>query len=52
MLTSTKHSVVNAGLDIKSAEYRVKEIIGQGLPQIAGSASFQDYLKTPSILFP
>ena len=27
-------SVVNAGLDIKSADYHVKEIIGQGLPQI------------------
>jgi outer membrane protein len=45
-------SVVNAGLDVKSAEFRVKEITGQGLPQIAGTASFQDYLKTPSILFP
>ena len=45
-------SVVNAGLDVKSAEYRVKEITGQGLPQISGTASFQDYLKTPSILFP
>ena len=45
-------SVVNAGLDVKSADYRVKEITGQGLPQISGSASFQDYLKTPSILFP
>ena len=45
-------SVVNANLDVKSSEYRVKEITGQGLPQISGSASFQDYLKTPSILFP
>jgi outer membrane protein len=45
-------SVVNAGLDVKSAEFRVKEITGQGLPQIAGTASFQDYLKTPSIIFP
>jgi len=47
-----QNAVVNAGLDIKSAEYKVKETVGIGLPQIAGSASFQDYLKTPAILFP
>lgn len=47
-----KDSVVNAGLDVKSADYRVKEIIGQGLPQISGSASFQDYLKVPTTLLP
>lgn len=40
-------SVVNAGLDVKSAEYKVKETIGTGLPQINGTASFQDYLRTP-----
>ncbi|WP_295711736.1 TolC family protein [Mucilaginibacter sp.] len=45
-------AVINAGLDVKSAEYKVKETIGIGLPQIAASASFQDYIKTPSILFP
>jgi len=45
-------SVLNAGLDIKNAEYKVKETTGQGLPQISGTASFQDYLKTPSIIFP
>src|ERR1700744_137435 len=45
-------SVMNASLDVKSAEYKVKEITGQGLPQLSGTASFQDYLKTPSILFP
>ena len=47
-----KDSVVNAGLDVKSADYRVKEIIGQGLPQINGNASFQDYLKIPTTLLP
>jgi outer membrane protein len=47
-----QHDVINANLDVKSAEYHVKEIIGQGLPQISGSASFQDYLKSPTILFP
>lgn len=45
-------SVKNAALDIKSAEYKVKETTGIGLPQISGSVSFQDYLKTPTLLFP
>lgn len=44
-------SVVNAKLDIKSAEYKVKETTGIGLPQIGGTASFQDYLKTPVVIF-
>jgi len=45
-------AVINAGLDVKSAEYKVKETTGIGLPQINGTASFQDYIKTPSIVFP
>jgi outer membrane protein len=45
-------SVVNAGLDVKSAEYKVKETIGTGLPQVNGTASFQDYLKPPASLAP
>jgi outer membrane protein len=45
-------TVKNAALDIKSAEYKVKETTGIGLPQISGNASFTDYLKTSSILFP
>jgi outer membrane protein len=47
-----KDSVLNANLDVKSADYRVKEIIGQGFPQISGTASFQDYLKIPTTLLP
>lgn len=47
-----QHDVKNASLDVTSADYHVKETIGQGLPQISGSASFQDYLKTPVVLFP
>jgi outer membrane protein len=43
-------SVVNAGLDVKSAGYKVKETIGQGLPQISGTAQFQDYLQLPVTL--
>jgi outer membrane protein len=47
-----KDSVVNAGLDVKNADYYVKELIGQGFPQIDGTASFQDYLKIPTTLLP
>jgi len=47
-----QHDVKNANLDVESAGYHVKEVLGQGYPQITGSASFQDYLKTPSIIFP
>jgi outer membrane protein len=45
-------SVVNAGLDIKSAEYKVKETFGQGLPQVNGSISFQDYIQPPVTVGP
>ncbi|MGZ3767394.1 MAG: TolC family protein, partial [Mucilaginibacter sp.] len=45
-------SVVNAKLDVKSAEYNVKETIGRGLPQVNGTAGFQDYLKIPTTLLP
>lgn len=45
-------TVINAKLDIKSADYRVKEIVGGGLPQVDGSALFQDYLKIPTSLLP
>jgi len=45
-------SVVNAKLDIKSAEYKVKETTGIGLPQVSGTATFQDYLKIPTTLLP
>jgi len=47
-----QHDVKNANLDVESAGYHVKEIIGQGYPQINGSAAFQDYLKSPEVLFP
>jgi len=45
-------SIVNAALDVKSAEFKVKETTGIGLPQIKGSATFQDYLKIPTTLLP
>ena len=45
-------SVKNSILDVKSAEYKIKETIGSGLPQINGSATFQDYLRTPTSVAP
>ena len=45
-------SVVNAGLDIKSAEYKIKETFGQGLPQVNGAISFQDYIQPPVTVGP
>ncbi|MFD0794154.1 TolC family protein [Mucilaginibacter litoreus] len=47
-----QNSVLNAALDMKSAEYKVKETTGIGLPQINGTASFTDYLKIPTTLLP
>jgi len=47
-----QHDVANAALDVKSANYHVKEIIGQGYPQINGAAGFQDYFKIPTTLIP
>lgn len=49
---ANQDSMKNARLDIESAEYRVKETIGIGLPQIDGTAQFQDFLKIPTTLIP
>lgn len=45
-------SLLNADLDRKIAEAKVKETIGIGLPQINGALDFNDYLKRPVTLFP
>jgi outer membrane protein len=45
-------SVKNAALDVKSAEYKVKETIGSGLPQINGAAQFQYYFTPPPSVGP
>jgi outer membrane protein TolC len=45
-------SVKNAELDVKNADYKVKETIGSGLPQVNGSISFQDFLKSPATVGP
>lgn len=43
---------LNAELDLKSADYRRKEITGSGLPQISGSIDLKDYLDIPTSLLP
>lgn len=45
-------NILNADLDRKIADAKVKETIGIGLPQVSASADFQDYLKRPTVLFP
>lgn len=45
-------ALLNAALDQKIADAKVKETIGIGLPQINGSADFKDFLKLPTSLLP
>lgn len=45
-------SLLNADLDRKIAEAKVRETIGIGLPQINGTLDFNDFLKRPVTLFP
>src|SRR6476646_11705393 len=45
-------SLLNAALDQKIADAKVKETIGIGLPQISGSADLKDFLKVPTSLIP
>jgi len=45
-------SVKNAKLDILSADQKIRETKGQGMPQINGTVTFQDFLKTPTSVGP
>lgn len=45
-------SLLNAALDQKIADAKVKETIGIGLPQISGNADLRDFLKVPTSLIP
>lgn len=51
---ATKHNpnYTNAELDMKLAEYKNKEVIGIGLPQLNGSVDFKDYIKIPTSILP
>jgi outer membrane protein TolC len=42
----------NVLLDQVTADNKVKEVIGAGLPQISGSAEVQDFLEIPTSLIP
>lgn len=42
----------NVMLDQVSADNKVKEVVGAGLPQINGSAELQNFLKIPTSLIP
>jgi outer membrane protein len=45
-------TVKNAVLDQQQATYKMKEIVGIGLPQISGSLDVKDYLEIPTSLIP
>jgi outer membrane protein TolC len=45
-------ALLNAAIDQKIADAKVKETIGIGLPQINGTADFRDFLKVPTSLLP
>ncbi|HLG03291.1 MAG TPA: TolC family protein [Bacteroidia bacterium] len=45
-------SLQNALLDQKTAHYKVKEVIGIGLPQVNASFQLQDFLEIPTSLIP
>lgn len=51
---ATKHNAnhLNAELDIKLADYKNKEVIGIGLPQIGASIDLKDYVQIPTSLLP
>lgn len=45
-------SILNAQIDEQIAKNTVKQTIGIGLPQVSGTANFQDFLKVPTSLVP
>ena len=49
-----KHNAnyLNSELDLKLAEYKNREVIGIGLPQVNASADLKDYYQIPTSLLP
>jgi outer membrane protein TolC len=45
-------TVINAGIDEKIADAKVKEIIGMGLPQLSASFDVKDFEKIPTQFIP
>ncbi len=42
----------NSAIDVKLAEQKIREIMASGFPQLNGSASVNDYIKSPISLVP
>jgi outer membrane protein len=49
---TSQPGVRNAQYEVAKAKARVKEITGQGLPQITGSINVSDYVQIPTTLIP
>ena len=49
---SHQFNIINAELDEKNAEYKVRETTGIGLPQVNANLDFKDYFKVPAALAP
>lgn len=49
---TNQNSVRNAQLDELAATYKVREIVGIGLPQVSGSFQLQDFVELPTSLLP
>ncbi len=45
-------SYLNAEYDVQNANYKRKELLGVGLPQVNGSVDLKDYLEIPTSLLP
>ncbi len=45
-------SLKNAAIDVKLADQKVREIMSSGFPQLNGSGSLNDYIKSPISLIP
>jgi outer membrane protein len=43
---------LNAEYDVQNANYKRKELLGVGLPQVSGSVDLKDYLEIPTSLLP
>ena len=52
MALTNLSDVKNASIDVEIQQAQNREITGQALPQITGSASLSHYLLLPKILFP
>ena len=52
MLFKTHTGIKNSLLDVEIAQQKIKETTATGLPKIAGSVAFQNFLDVPTSLIP